>query len=293
VVFWLMQAHAVVAVHVCDEVPDQGRVRYASLACDRSRHRAVDNSSAALEIPVDRRERRVAAAAPNDAVDARERLDSSTVRFGQSHDPIPFAQPAIVHDEITGLADRRENRRNWDEPGIRLDETGRALPQPRLERAQARRRPYPVPDGAQERASIPKAGQVTQEAMTPVAKRDGPCEQPAQGRVTFHESEMPIAGPTKEMCSMSKPASQVGTPEIACPKVMDAAYRDVPDCKQLRSIFGRSGREPGVENEKVSGGEVEELLPLAWRRIAIRHGREVRIDMRSSRGQPGGQHGRE
>jgi hypothetical protein len=104
---------------------------------------------------------------------------------------------------------------------------------------------------------------------------------------------MPVAGPTKEMCSMSKPASQIGTPEIACPKVMDAAYRDVPDCKQLRSIFGRSGREPRVENEKVSGGEMEELLALAWCRIAIRYGGEVRIDMRRPPGQPGGQYGRE
>jgi hypothetical protein len=198
-----------------------------------------------------------------------------------------------VRDEIAGLADRREDRRNRDEPGIRLDETGRALPQPRLERAQARRGPYPVPDGAQKRASIPEAGQITQEAIAPVAKREGPCEQPARGRVAFDEGKMPIGGPTKEMCSMSKPASQIGTLDIACLKVMDAAYRDVPDCKQLRSIFARSGREPGVENEKVSGGEMEELLALAWRRIAIRHGREVRIDMRRSPGQPGGQYGRE
>jgi hypothetical protein len=202
-----MQTDAVLAIHLCDQMLDQGRVRYSSLACDRPRHRAVDNSSAALEIPVDRRERRVAAAAPNDPVDARERLDSSAVRLGQSHDPISFAQPAVVHNEIAGLADRRENRRNRDEPSIGLDETSGALLQPRLERAQARRRPYPVPDGAQERASIPEAGQVTQEAIAPVAKRDGPCEQPARSRVAFDEGKMPIAGPTKEMCSPSKPAS--------------------------------------------------------------------------------------
>lgn len=82
-------------------------------------------------------------------------------------------------------------------------------------------------------------------------------------------------------------------PEIACSKIMYASYRDVSDGKQLWLIFGRSGREPGIENEKIPGGEMEELLALARRRIAIRRGREIRIDMGRSPGQPGRQYGRE
>jgi hypothetical protein len=150
-----------------------------------------------------------------------------------------------------------------------------------------------VAHGAQQRALIAEAGQITKEAIAPVAKRDGARKKLAQGPLAFDKGEMLISGMAEKMCSPRKLASQIGTVEIACTEVMHTPYRDVSDRKKLRTIFGRSGREPGVENEKVAWVQTQELSTLWWRRIAIRHGREVWIDVWRQRGQSGRQYGRE
>jgi hypothetical protein len=104
---------------------------------------------------------------------------------------------------------------------------------------------------------------------------------------------MLIQGAAEKMCSPCKLASKIGTVEIAGTEVMHTPYRDVPDREKPGTIFVSSGREPDVENEKIAWVKTEELLTLSWRRVAIRHGREVRIDMWRQRCQSRGQYGRE
>jgi hypothetical protein len=150
-----------------------------------------------------------------------------------------------------------------------------------------------VADGAQERPLITEAGQITKEAIAPIAKRYGPRKKPARGPLAFDQGKLLVSGVAEKMCSPRKLAPQIRTVEVACTEVMHAPYCDVPDRTKLRTIFGRPGQEPGVENEKVAPVETEELLTLSWRRIAIGDGGEVRIDMRTQPGQSGGQYGRE
>ncbi len=116
---------------------------------------------------------------------------------------------------IAGFLHRRDDRPDREHVGIRPDKAGRPLLQPRLERAQAGRTPYPMADGAQQRALIAETSQIMKEAIAPVAKRNGPSEKLARARLSFDQGEMPISTATEEVCSPSKSASQTGAVQIA------------------------------------------------------------------------------
>jgi hypothetical protein len=121
-----MQADAVVIVQSRDEVINQGWVRYQTLPAYRSKSCAIQNRSAASEIPVDRTERTIVPADPNDSVDTRKSLDSWSVRFGHCTDPIALVRLALIDNKIT-FSPWRENRRNREELSMRLDETGGSI----------------------------------------------------------------------------------------------------------------------------------------------------------------------
>ena len=115
-----------------------------------------------------------------DSIDAPESADFGRSIPGEADDPVALARVAILDGDIASLGRGvKSGCGDGEQPRIPADKTGGSVPQPSLKGAQAGVSFDPVAHRTQQRALVAPGGEVAEETVACVAKREGSGEEPA------------------------------------------------------------------------------------------------------------------